>query len=288
MTSSRIAIAFVLATCAPSLAAEAPLTGVEYKLRLAPDLVSDETHRKALWALLGAKSADAEPKNCRLVQFLDVAGDGVQDAGFIVRHRAKLEKEACPGSIPNTTPKKGRDLTVKFRSRDGERAALESKAPWMKAVDDHKLEQDVGIASAGDGRLVVERMFSASAKVDADVPASVEALRSLFPGVASQVHEGALSPGCRRIFEESWKLTPKSESGLPAEIDLTSWYGIAKNGKRSAAPMVAELSFKADPEQPETMARATALMDRLVRTIDPTWLAPGGSKTEAAAACKSE
>jgi hypothetical protein len=264
-----------------------PVTGVEYKLRLPPDMVSNDG-RKALWALIGAQSSEVTQKKCRLVQFLDVSGDYIHGVDFIVRHRAKLDKDACPSAAPESTPKG--DLTLKFRTADGERAARERDAQWMKGAGEHKFEQDVGMASGGGARLLTERIYSASTKVDdASVPENLRALRAVFSGALAPLgDEAALGAGCRRIFEENWELKSKKDSGLPEEIALTAWYAIAKNGKKVAEPIVAELSFKADPKKPDTMARADALMGRLARTIDPTWVAPGGSKTEAAAACQGD
>jgi len=51
--------------------------------------------------------------------------------------------------------------------------------------------------------------------------------------------------------------------------------------------MLAELSFKADLGKPDSVDRADALLARLIRTVDPSWLAPGSSKTAEAYDCKS-
>ncbi|MEO6028460.1 MAG: hypothetical protein ABIR79_16465 [Candidatus Binatia bacterium] len=292
-------LAGVLAVMLPivSGAQEKPKKGlersVEYKLRLAPEMLQPGK-LAALWTLIGVQDWKLTPKKCRLIRFLDVDGDYLAGTGYIVRHRLKLGTEACPESVPATM--KDGDVTLKFRTRNAARVEEESRADWMQdGAGEPKLEKDVGLARGGEGSLQLTRTHSASAKLDTkDVPDTVARLREGFPNsLLPLVGSTPLGAGCHRVLEESWELaavqTPAPDtSGLPDGFDLVAWYAVAKDDKKSGSPSVVELSFKAKDDDGEAANDAHALFIRIIETVDPAWLAPGGSKTEAAAACANE
>ncbi len=293
MSRRRIILVSALLACAGlippplcAVAAEEPLTGIEYKLRLATEVLNDGRFEKLL-DLIGVKSSDEE-RTCRIIEFLDVRDALLQESNFIVRHRAELGNGACPLVAPNRAPK-GLS-TLKYRTRDRARAAQERGAPWTKHPrGEVKLEEDVGVSTASDGHLQIGRAYSTSASVDdVAVPLTLKELRETFPeALAALADSAVLAPGCRRILEESWELKPKTKDdpALPKKLDLAVWYDVTSAGQKSEKPLLVELSFKAKSDKPEGLPKADALMMKILHTIDPSWLASGGSKTEAAAAC---
>jgi len=278
-----LAAIFCLACVQPSAAKDAPgPEAVEFKLRLAPKMAT-APNREQLWKAIGGNGATASQKKCRLVQFLDVTGARIRKASFLLRHRTKLDSDDCSDPIPDDP--KG-DLTLKFRTADAQRATAEREAAWAK-IGDRKFEQDVTCSAGAAGGACLERAYSLSAKVDdAKSPHTVGGLRDVYPNaLGSLAKDAKLDPGCRRVFEERWVLEPEASTGLPDEIELAVWIRVSKSGKKTGEPLVAELSFKADLGKPNAEHDADALLARLIRTLDPSWLAPGSSKTAEAYDC---
>jgi hypothetical protein len=260
-------------------AADAP-AGVEFKFSLKPKVASSY-NRKLLWALIGADPKNADKKNCRLIAFLDAPGAPAENAGFLIRFRAKLDGNDCPDKVSGD--ERG-EVTLKFRDADQARAAREDGQAWAQAGD-HKFEEDVSAGAEGHA-LTVHRAYGVSATIeDAKAPGSIKALRAQFAGALPSLPPGAsLTAGCRRALEERWVW--KSEAAdLPDEVELAVWYRVARDGTRAADPMLAELSFKAGLDDAVSLRRADALAARLTRTIDADWLSADVSKTSAVFKC---
>lgn len=273
------AVAFVIATSLSVSAWGAKAAepeAVEYKLSLSPH-VARQAGREKLWRVIGGGERVSQ-KNCRLIRFLEADGNGVDREGFIVRHRVKLDHDACPDEAPD--PQKG-ELTVKFRDPDLKRNAHQSEKPWS-GVGDHKFEIDVAVAGKA-AQTTVSRVYSLSATIeDAEAPETVGGLRDDFPEALGALRAGVrLSSGCRRVLEERWELKTEA-SGLPPEIELAVWCRVARDGRRERDPLLVELSCKGSVDH---AVAADALAARLMRDLDPDLLAEGGSKTSAISKC---
>jgi len=261
-------------------------TGLEYKFRLSPEL-SDKAQRNRLWELVTGVAVDEWPagvkvksKKCRLVQYLDTEHNSVQRHDFILRHRMKLDDDDCSaGEIPENS--KG-SLALKYRSEEARKSSEQAKEPWAREGEG-KLEMDLLYSKTGDV-LGMRRAFSVSAKhEDTQLPKDVAQARSLYPGALPFLAPDArLRVGCRRIFERVWELEPGNLK-LPDEIELAVWY---RRISRGSEALLAELSFKADANDPEAAIEADALANRLLRTLGPRWLADAGAKTETAYECE--
>lgn len=283
MMKILIAAALCVAWVQPSSAKNPPgVEAVEFKLRLAPEMAT-AANRDRLWSVIVGGSAAASQKKCRLVQFLDVPGEYIRGAGFLLRHRTKLATTDCSGPIPDQP---NGDLTLKFRATDIARATDEIDAPWAK-TGEHKFEQDVTCSASLEGGIGVDRAYSVSSKAeDVRVPQTIGGLRDVYPAALGPLQaDTRLDPGCRRVFEERWALEPAASTNLPDEIELAIWYRVSKSGGKTAAPLLAELSFKANLGKPDSQRRADELLSRLIRSLDPSSFAAGGSKTAEAYQC---
>lgn len=281
----RLVLGFVLGLAlgpAPASRAGETPGAVEFKFSFTPKVATPD-NRKVLWDLIGADLGKVDQKHCRLIEFLDVAGTRAEKAGFLVRYRAKLDDSDCPLQIPDGAEG---DLTLKFRSADMASAAHQSGQPWAQAGDD-KFEQDVSVGASALHGVVVGRAYSVSATMqNADPPGSMKALRKLYPNALPAIPaDAALGAGCRRALEERWVVESASSTNLPKEVELAVWYRVSKTGKREAAPMLAELSFKASLGDPDSEHRADELAARVMRTVRADWLAQGSSKTSALFKC---
>ena len=256
--------------------------GVEYKLRLEPEMTSADV--TSFWEHVVGTSRDhwrdevtLEAKKCRIVSYLDTADEDLRKHGFVLRYRMTLDDDDCTSAAEGD----GGTLTLKYRDDDRRVAGSHVGDGWAE-TGEHKFETDLLLSESAEGVREWRQAFSVSAKVDeADLPTTVRELRRSFPDALPNLSADArLAVDCRRIYERTTLLSGGADEDLPKEIELVAWHR-----KKNARPVLLEASFKADLEKSKAVARVDGLAARLLRSLPADWLADAGSKTDAAYDC---